>query len=242
MLDNGYIHPKAEHTKPAGIWRKLENIYQLESLDERENARQLDKVEIPEAYRGSRSGSEREGSEEDEDADAYSEAANKVANGDFELDGPEFAEMKWARRLPAKQNRDESPPELPELNMAEDAPVHFSPRVSVESTETQTTPTAKRGRGRAGTVTAKQKEKEKSNAAPAPASTRRSARKGGSVDEEQEREEEAEEEGSEEEESAEEESEEGSTPAPRNTRNAKGARGRGGGNTKAQARGRTKRK
>ena len=59
MLDNGYIHPKAEHTKPAGIWRKLESLYQLDSLDERENARQLEKVEIPEEYKGSQDGSER---------------------------------------------------------------------------------------------------------------------------------------------------------------------------------------
>ena len=239
MLDNGSIHPKAEHTKPAGIWRKLESLYQLESLDERENARQLGKVKIPEEYQGSQDGSGQESSEEDEDADAYSEAANKVENDDFHLGGSEFAEMKWARRLPAKQRRDESPPVLPELNMADEPPVRFTPSFSIEPSETAT-PTARRGRGRAGTMTGKQKPV----AAP-PANKRRSTRQAGSVAddaEEQERDEDEEEEQESEEEESEEEESEESTPAPRSTRTAKGARGRPSANTKPQARGRPKRK
>lgn len=243
MLDNGYIHPKAEHTKPAGIWRKLETLYQLESLDERENARQLEKAEIPEEYKAKAGGSERGSSEEDEDADAYSEAANKIDNDEFDLVGGEFAKLKWERRIPgdedSKEEREDSPPVLPDINMAREPPVRFTPSFSIEPSETAT-PTAKRGRGRASTANAKQKP----TAAPA-ANKRRSARQAGSVADEAEQDEdkgEDEEDEEESEEESEEEESEESTPAPRSTRNAKGARGRGGGNTKAQARGRTKRK
>lgn len=241
MLDNGYIHPEAEHTKPAGIWRKLEGLYQLESLDERENARQLEKVDIPAEYRGSEAGSEHESSEEDADADAYSEAANKIDNDDFDLAGSDFAGLKWARRLPAKPKRDESPSELPELNMADEPPMRFTPSFSIEPSETAT-PTARRGKGRAGTLTGKAK------LAPAPATNkRRSARQAGSVadeaeqEEQKEEEQDADEQESEEEESEEQESEE-STPAPRSTRSAKGALARGAATTKAPGRGRPKRK
>ncbi|KAH9812668.1 Chromatin modification-related protein EAF7, partial [Teratosphaeria destructans] len=41
LLANHYIHPANPHTKPAGIWRKLHALYDLDALDEREDARQL---------------------------------------------------------------------------------------------------------------------------------------------------------------------------------------------------------
>ena len=232
MLGHGYIHPKSEHTTPAGIWRKLEQLYNLEALDERENARQLDKIEIPGEYRASRSGSEQEASEDDEDADAYSEAANKIENDDFDLAGAEFAELKWARRLAPKSRKDESPALLPDVNFAEVAPIRFTPSFSIEPSESAT-PVAKRGRGRAGTTTAASKQKP---AAP-PANKRRSARQAGSVADEEEDQGGAEQ--SEEEEDSEEEESEESTPAPRTARNAKGAKGRpAASNTKGRGRGR----
>lgn len=240
MLDNNYIHPNAEHTKPAGIWRKLDSLYQLAALDERENARQLGKVDIPEEYRGSQEGSEREGSEEDEDADAYSEAANKIDNEEFELGGSEFEELKWRKRLPARRrgtkspdgSRGGSPPALPDLNLADEPPVRFTPSFSIEPSETAT-PTARRGRGRAGTLTGKPKP-----AAAPTTSARRSTRQAGSVADEEEKQAEPEEEEdeSDEEEEDDDESEE-TTPAPRSTRNVRGTRGRGG---RGRGRGRKK--
>ena len=88
MLEGDYIHPRNEHTKPAGIWRKLQTLYNLEALDEREDARQLDKVELDEE--------EAEGSDE-EDEDVYSEAANKIESEDFDLAGTEWESLKWAK-------------------------------------------------------------------------------------------------------------------------------------------------
>lgn len=230
MLDGGYIHPRNEHTKPAGIWRKLRTLYNLETLDEREDARQLEKVKGVD---------EEESDSDDEDEDVYSEAANKIANEDFDLPGEELADMKWARRLQGRLPRDESPPVLPELNMAEEAPIRFKPSFSIEPDEIAT-PVARRGRPRAGTAGSKAKPA----AAVVQTTKRRSTRAEESVvdeEEEQERgedEDEDEEEGQdEEEEDEEEEASEQSTPAPRSTRRTRGrpaqrSRGRGRGRGK----------
>ncbi|KAK3721983.1 hypothetical protein LTR37_002799 [Vermiconidia calcicola] len=223
LLEGGYIHPRNEHTNPAGIWRKLDTLYNLGALDEREDARQLDKVAIPEPFRKGRTDSDEDvASSADDDADVYSEAANKIQNEEFGLPGAEFAEMKWARRLATeKQRKDESPALLSDLNMATEPPIRFTPSFSVEPSQVPTS-TAKKGRPRAFTGAAK----GRGAAASASAGRRRSTRKAESVqdddnEDEVESDEEAEEESDEEEEASEE-----STPAPRSTRSAKGARGR----------------
>ena len=34
---DGYTSPTDEHTRPAGIWKKLEDMYDLKALDQRED-------------------------------------------------------------------------------------------------------------------------------------------------------------------------------------------------------------
>ena len=212
MLNSGHIHPKNEHTKPAGIWRKLETLYDLGILDEREDARQLENVKIPREFRGDDSESEKEGEggKADDDADAYSEAANKIENEEFGLPGDDFAERKWIRRLPTeRERRGESPPLLPDLNMAHEAPMRFTPSFSIEPSDVAT-PTSRKGRAKAGRPMAKA------------TSTRRSTRQAESVADEDGEDEDVEVEES----SEEEDRSEQSTPARRGARTAKGARGR----------------
>lgn len=224
MLNSGHIHPKNEHTKPAGIWRKLETLYDLGILDEREDARQLENMKIPVAFRGDRSDSEDESEDGnvDDDADVYSEAANKIENEEFSLPGADFAERKWIQRLPnEKQRRAESPPLLPELNLADEAPMRFTPSFSIEPGEVAT-PSSRKGKAKAGKPAAK------------PTNTRRSTRQAESVEEDEDDEDAEEEESSEEEEQSEQ-----STPARRGARNAKGVRGRADqkASTRSRARG-----
>ena len=231
MLDGGHIHPKNEHTKPAGIWRKLQTLYSLEALDEREDARQLDRVRIPLRFRGEQSESEDEDSDGSEDADAYSEAANKIGNEDFDLPGQEFAELKWANRLATeKPRKNESPPLLPELNMAGEPPVRFTPSFSIEPSDTAT-PKSRRGRPRAGTALAKG-----TPSIGTATSTRRSTRHAESAADEEEKEENEEEEDGDNEESEEDESEASTPPARGTRRSAKSAQNRGA--PKARPRGR----
>ena len=204
----------------------METLYDLGILDEREDARQLEAVKIPSAFRGddSESEAENDGDEDNDDADAYSEAANKIENEEFSLPGHEFAARKWTQRLPTeRQRRDESPPLLPELNMADEAPMRFTPSFSIEPSEVAT-PTSKKARAKAGRTTAKA------------TNTRRSTRQAESVAGEEENDEED----GEEESSEEEDRSEQSTPARRGARNAKGARGRADQKASTRSRARAK--
>ena len=212
MLSNGYIHPRNEHTKPAGIWRKLQTLYDLDALDEREDARQLSDLSI-------------ESSAEDEEDDVYSEAANKIHKEDFSLPDEEFGEMKWQQRFMSEEEREregESPPVLPELNLAEERPVRFTPSFSVEPSEAATP--SRGGRARAGT--ARGRGRPATVVAALTGGARRSARQAESVAGGSEQDEEAE---NEDEEASEEDDEQGeseeSTPAARSTRTGRG-RGR----------------
>ena len=231
-MNGGHIYPQNEHTKPAGIWQKLETLYDLGVLDEREDARQLGKVKIPRAFRDEDADSEEESDGGGQDDDVYSEAANKIDNDGFSLPGEDFAERQWIRRLATdKPRRDESPPVLPELNLAEDAPVRFTPSFSIEPSEVAT-PTSRRGRGRAGTATAK---------AAAATSTRRSTRQAESgADDEDDEGDAADENASEQESSEEGEQSEQSTPARRGARNTKDSRSRPDSKTKTRSRGRAR--
>ncbi|KAK3655223.1 hypothetical protein LTR56_003644 [Elasticomyces elasticus] len=225
LLENHYIHPRNEHTKPAGIWRKLNTLYDLEALDEREDARQLSDLSLE---------------DEDEDkgdgeSDAYSEAENKIHRQDFELprehggEGEGYGEMMWRQRFagPADVEGSESPPALPELNRVEEMPVRFTPSFSVEPSEAPT-PSGRTGRAKAAS---KKKDKAKGAAAavpPAP-NSRRSARQAGSVAGDEE-----EEDGEEDEsESRDEEASTRSTPAI-SAKAAAAAKGRARGNAKVK--------
>jgi MRG-binding protein len=213
----------------------LGTLYDLSVLDEREDARQLEKVKVPSDFHGADTDSEEEASSDEREDDVYSEAANKIENEEFSLPGDEFAERKWTRRLATEgQNRDESPPLLPELNMADDPPVRFTPSFSIEPSEAAT-PASRRGQGRPGRTAKK--------AAAATSTTRRSTRQAesGADDEETQQDDEAAEDEDEEQSSDEEEDQsEQSTPARRGTRNAKDTRGRA--NQKAETRSRGRRK
>ncbi|KAK5691244.1 hypothetical protein LTR17_025739 [Elasticomyces elasticus] len=227
LLSNHYIHPRNEHTKPPGIWRKLNTLYDLEALDEREDARQLSDLSL-----------EDEKDDEDAESDVYSEAENKIHKQEFELpvdDGGEgYGEMMWRQRFagPADvegEGGSESPPALPELNRVEEMPVRFTPSFSVEPSEAPT-PSGRAGRAKAAARKGKVKTAQ---VAPAP-SSRRSARQAGSVAGDEE-----EEEGDEDEsESRDEEASTRSTPAI----SAKAAAGRARvrGNAKARGKGRTR--
>ena len=194
-------------------------------LDEREDARQLEKVKVAD------SGSAEEGSSDDRDDDVYSEAANKIENEEFSLPGDEFAERKWTRRLTSEG--DESPPLLPELNMADEPPVRFTPSFSIEPSEAAT-PASRKGRARPGTTTIK--------TVATASSTRRLTRQAesGADDEDDEQDEEAGDDDEEQSSEEEEDQSEQSTPARRGTRNTKDTRGRA--NQKAETRSSGRRK
>ncbi|KAK5676359.1 hypothetical protein LTS10_011171 [Elasticomyces elasticus] len=225
LLSNHYIHPRNEHTKPAGIWRKLNTLYDLEALDEREDARQLSDLSLE---------------DEDEDkgdgeSDAYSEAENKIHRQDFELPeheggGEGYGEMMWRQRFAIGPTGSESPPALPELNTIHEMPVRFTPSFSVEPSEAPTPS------GRAGRAKAASKKKDKTKGAvPPAANSRRSARQAGSVAGDEE-----EEDGEEDEsESRDEEASTRSTPAI-SAKAAATAKGRARGNAKVKGKGRTR--
>ncbi|KAF2722978.1 hypothetical protein K431DRAFT_311375 [Polychaeton citri CBS 116435] len=234
LIENGYVDPRNEHTRPPGIWRKLNELYHLDALDQREDARQLSDLELG-------SDEQEDDDEDDDDDDVYSLAANKIHNQDFDLDGKggdsEFMRMMWDRRIASnKARRDESPPNLPEINMADDPPVRFTPTVSVEPSELAATPSSRtgraargaRGRGRGGTV-------------PSVAAMRRSTRRAESAAESaqsaqsQEEEEDGDESSSEGGEEDDDNESKESTPAPRRSGRSKQ---RGGANTKGRGRGR----
>ena len=223
LLENGYIHPRAQHTKPEGIWRKLQSLYDLKALDEREDARQLSDL--------SEEASNED--EEDNESDIYSVAENKIHNEDFALPDDDYAEAMWAQRFASETERkDESPPQLPELNMMDTPPVRFTPSFSVEPSEAPTHSSARPARGRG-------RGRGSGRAAAAPVAPRRSIRQAESssvVDEQEDQEQAHEEDNDEEEEESEGHSESReSTPAPRSTRSK---RGRGGGPGRHRGRGR----
>ncbi|KAF2207823.1 hypothetical protein CERZMDRAFT_114990 [Cercospora zeae-maydis SCOH1-5] len=236
LLENNYIHPRNEHTKPKGIRAKLETLYNMDALDAREDARQLPAMELANAEKTDAKGTVL-------DDDIYSEADNRIEEDDFTLPPEEgFEKDMWDRRLPGKKQNaegEDSDLELPELNLAEEPPVRFVATVSIEPSD-NATPGSRKGRvSGAGS-------RRKSLPKVATAATRRSARQAESTADEEEgtAEEEKEEDGEEEEEEVEnsdsEDQSQASTPAPRATR-TKAARGRtrarGGG---AQAAGKRK--
>ncbi|EMF14876.1 uncharacterized protein SEPMUDRAFT_146910 [Sphaerulina musiva SO2202] len=220
LLQNNYIHPRNEHTKPKGIRTKLETLYNMDALDAREDARQLPAWDV----------SDPDAPGTILDDDIYSEAENRIEGDDFALPpGEGFEKEMWKRRLAPPNNREESDAELPELNLAEDPPVRFVATVSVEPSEA---PTVASKKGKSAAAGARRKSMPKI----ASTTTRRSARQAESTADEEEAtgEQEGEvggaggEEEDEGENSASENQSQASTPAPRtSSRSTRGVRGRG---------------
>ncbi|KAM3423693.1 hypothetical protein BST61_g1105 [Cercospora zeina] len=221
LLENNYIHPRNEHTKPKGIRAKLETLYNMNALDAREDARQLPAMELADAEMT-------DAQETVLDDDIYSEADNRIEQDDFALPPEEgFEKDMWDRRLPGKKQKaegEDSDLELPELNLAEEPPVRFVATVSIEPSD-NATPGSRKGRGGGAGL------RRKSLSKAATTATRRSARQAESTADEEEgaAEEDKEEGGNEEEDEVEnsdsEDQSQASTPAPRATR-AKSTRGR----------------
>nr|POE61044.1 chromatin modification-related protein eaf7 [Quercus suber] len=179
LLSNGFIQPRNEHTKLRGIWEKLATLYDLEALDQREDARQLSDLSID----------GNEDDEEDEDDDIYSLAANKIHKEEFQLPDEDFGELKWQQRFATddeRKKRHESPLALPEVNLADLPPMRFTPSFSVEPSDVPS-PSSVVEKKRAAP------RGRKKNVAPAGRTTR-SARQAQSVAEEEEDENENEEE------------------------------------------------
>lgn len=244
LLDNRYIHPKAPHTSITGLWRKLNTLYDLSALDEREDARQLSDL----SEEASNAGSDED---EDED-DLYSLADNKIHKQPFTLPDDEYIEdLAWKRRLPGeKERRDgsESPAVLPEVNLAREPPLGFGMSLRVHApSEEPVSPEPeeeKRPRGRPkGSTSVKA-------GAQTPAAERRRSTRQAAEPEDEEEEEESEEEGDDddddeeddEESSSSEEEEDNSeetTPAPRSSKRsgkAKAAPAKSAGNKRGRGR------
>jgi MRG-binding protein len=246
LLSNHYIHPKAPHTSIPGLWRKLHTLYDLEALDEREDARQLSDI----SESASNSASDSDAGQDD----LYSLADNKIHKAPFALpsDDEVIEDLAWKKRFPSeKERRDgsESPAVLPEVNMDREAPVGFlrrlrdevpgeEPEEPDEPEEEKEKEKVKKPRGRPKGST--KKAGKQAPAAATAAERRRSTRQVVEEEDEDEDEDEDEEEDEsddededdeDEEESSEEEEEENSeetTPKPRSNTRGRGRGGRGG--------------
>ena len=247
LLENRYIDPRAKHTTRKEIWVKLKTLYDLEALDQREDARQLSDLS------DSASNSDSD-SEEDED-DVYSLADNKIHKQPFSLPEDEYIEdLAWKRRFPsekARRERSESPLVLPEVNMDREAPVGFvkslreegASELPVSSPEPEE---EKRPRGRPkGSSNAKagaqtQTERRRSTRQVVEPSDEEEDEEQGSGQDEDGEDEEDEEEDEEESSEEEEDGSEETTPAPRSNRSGRGrgrpARGGGTGNPRGRPR------
>lgn len=236
LLSNGYIHPGAPHTRIPQIWAKLRTLYDLDALDERENANAMPWSPTP----------------DDEEADELGGEENEddgEGDEDFDLPEEEFGDLKWRQRFPDNSDegsdREESPATAEELvARADSPPVRFTPSFEIAESEEKPTP-SRRARGAAAaaaaaTSSATKTRTKTSRASAVSAATRRSSRVADSVDpeEEEEDEEEAEESG--------EESGAGSTasdtPAPKSRNRAAAAAAAAATTRSKPAKGRAKRK
>ena len=90
---HGFMAPNIEHTRPQGIWAKLETLYDLPSLDVRED-QHLGIFATP-------SDSEASGQDEDEEDEEGDEdtAENPWRRRDFALPDESYEEAAFAKRL-----------------------------------------------------------------------------------------------------------------------------------------------
>lgn len=221
LLTNGYIHPGAPHTRIPGIWAKLRTLYDLDALDERENAHALPWGP----------GDDDDGDRDDEADELGGEGVEDEGFGfgfgvgaeeDFELPEDEFGELMWRARFPkgGEEEEEEGEAESPAADgvlvaRAESPPVRFTPSFEVSLSEEKPTPSRK-GKAAAAAAASASKGKAKTGGARTSAVTaamRRSSRVADSVDPEEEEEDDDEGEESDEESGA--ASTASGTPAPR---------------------------
>ncbi|KAI5195683.1 hypothetical protein E4T39_08119 [Aureobasidium subglaciale] len=202
LLSNGYIHPKAPHTRIPGIWAKLHGLYDLEALDERE-----DSNAAPWSVTDDEDDEEDEKDELGDDDDE----PERMHDTDFELPDDDFGSLIWRARFPDpedEEDRESSPPSHEELLSRPDSPpMRFTPTFEIPVSEAQQTPSTRASKPKPA-ASAKSKGKQ------APPNPRRSSRVADSVDPDDDGEDD-EEEGSDEEEQSEQESMASGTPAPK---------------------------
>lgn len=214
LLSNGYIHPKAPHTRIPGIWAKLHDLYDLEALDEREDSN---------AAPWSTSEDEDEDDDEKDELGDDEDEAEHTHDTEFGLPDEDFGSLVWRARFPDSDDDDEeresSPPAFEDLISRPDSPpVRFTPSFEIAADEARQTPSTTRSSKSKTAASAKAKGKQ------TPLNPRRSSRVADSVDPDDDNEaEEEEEEGSEDEEQSEQESMASGTPAPKASK-AKGKR------------------
>jgi MRG-binding protein len=98
LASHGFTSPNLSHTRIPGIWAKLESLYDLEVLDEREN-NHMGILATP---------SDSEPSEQDDDEEKQDEdAENPWRRRNFNLPDDEYQELAFSRRL--AQDRPSSP-------------------------------------------------------------------------------------------------------------------------------------
>lgn len=90
MHSHGYVTDHAPHTRISGIWRKLDQLYDLRALDERENAYSFSELADP-----------------TDPSEAYSIP-------EFELPEEDYGELMWQKRFrDPNSEASSSPPFIP---------------------------------------------------------------------------------------------------------------------------------
>ncbi|CAD0110429.1 unnamed protein product [Aureobasidium uvarum] len=211
LLSNGYIHPKAPHTRIPGIWAKLNDLYDLEALDEREDSN---------AAPWSTSEDEDDEEDEKDELGDDDDEPERMHESEFELPDDDFGTLVWRARFPDSEDEDSrqsSPASHEELVSRPDSPpVRFTPTFEIALSETQQTPSTRTSKSKTATSM-------KAKGKVPPPNPRRSSRVADSVDPDEQDDEEEEEEDSEEEDQSEQESMASGTPAPK----ASKAKGKG---------------
>ncbi|KZF23397.1 CT20-domain-containing protein [Xylona heveae TC161] len=207
LRNHGYTSPADGHTRIPGIWKKLESLYNMEALDEREN------------------------SFIDEDAEETDPVTERFY--EFKLPEDEYGELQFERRLAEEPSS--SPPMLNYLQPS--APKRGARSATrgrastLDETEEEPMSSPAPSRQRKGTRPVRGSRvgtRSRAHAEEKPSTKRKSGRIASTVEEDEaegsaEEEEEESEEESEKEESAEESAAESPTPTPRTP--AKAARG-----------------
>ena len=202
MTSHGFAGEKAPHTRIPGIWKKLDQLYDLETLDARENEFTFGDSPDP--------------TQRDEDETLP----------DFELPEDEFGQMMWQSRFRDSESPEKSSPPLipiedqkalymPDMGLLKDLPdgIHSHRE---ESTAQATPPPKKSTRASRSAV-----KSGKGVKAGAPAKTSKAQSTVSDSEEDEEENEDDDDEESSSESGDEEEEEEDSAPTTRRTKRAK---------------------
>ena len=232
LLASGLVNPEDTHTSTSGIWRKLNSLYDLKALDEREDSIIYDGSGVSES--GGGGGGEERGQSETRSMSSSKETqgatSEKLYWREFELPRDEFEELMWQRRLaPDGSVMESSPPTVVGVGGRRGSTVADSDelRSSPVSVSGRTGSGRGRGRGRrGGRLSRLQNELETESGK----GSRRTSKAASVVEQEDEAMEDVDEEGDEGSGSDEdEESDESAEEEAETKRGAGSKRGRGGG-------------